>query len=59
MASVIFYIAKLFSWLVMMMESINKLSLPELLSEQIKYKHFIAIMGGKERGHNLHCILGK
>lgn len=33
-----------------MIESTDKLSSPEVLSEQIKYKHFIATMGGKEGG---------
>lgn len=49
MGCLIFCMAK-FSWLVMMIESTDKLSSPEVLSEQIKYKHFIATMGGKEGG---------
>lgn len=40
MACLIYYIDKLFSWLLVVIESINKLFAPELLSEQIKYKFY-------------------
>lgn len=48
MACLVFYIAKLFSCLVMMMESIHQLSSPELLSEQAEYKQKFYSNNGRE-----------
>lgn len=48
MACLVFFIAKLFSWLVMMMESIHQVSSPKLLSEPIKYEQKLYSNNGRE-----------